>query len=322
MIRRAALATTLFLVGCLPRGGAATEPHQAWPELPPLPVGPMVVFADGGFRAGALVALDDAAITLDTPTAAAVRLPRAAVAGFRASLAVGLSRAAVAPEAIVITLANGDVVEATAVSAADGTVRFTPARGVPPTVAVPIGRVLALDFPAAAAPRGEAHWVALDDGSRCTSTAAPAIDTAGVVASVVEGPGMRFLTSLAAEPPAASGHRVWPTVRGTTGFTACRLHAPARVRYRLEQPAARFLARVAIDDAAGQGGSVVVAIRVRGDDGDFHDVFVSSIIRGGDEPAAIAADLAGSREIEIVVDPADVGTVLDRTIWLDPRIER
>lgn len=322
MIGRAGRLLMIGVVGWLAAPVVAVEPTAAWPTLPPLPVGPFVVLAEGGMRAGTPITIDDTHVVLDSPASGVIRLPRRSVAGFRASLAVGPAsvprggpRAATA-----ITFTNGDAVVATNVSLRDGEVRFTPERGPAPTVAAALARVLALDLPAAArASSRNRTWVALDDGSRFVSDAPPPRDTDGIVATIAEGDGLRFLSSLEPHEPAAV-QPAWPTARGATAFTACHLHAPARVRYRLAKPAARFRAGVAIDDSAGQGGSVVVTIRGRGD-GERGDAFTSAVIRGGDEPLQLDVPLGGARELELVVDPADVGTVLDRTIWLDPRIE-
>jgi hypothetical protein len=180
--------------------------------------------------------------------------------------------------------------------------------------------VLAIVFAVPAAAARPRMWAAWEDGSRFASAADQPAQADGLVATVSEGDAVRFLTSLATEP-AASVRPLWPTARGSTAFTACGMHAPARVRYRLDRPAARFRTRVAIDDSAGQGGSVVVTVRSKAAGDAFRDVFQSPVIRGDDDPLAIDADLRGGRELELVIEPADVGTVLDRTIWLDPRVE-
>jgi len=44
------------------------------------------------------------------------------------------------------------------------------------------------------------------------------------------------------------------------------------------------------------------------------------VLRGGDPPVAIRAELSAATWIELAVDPTDDGEVLDRTLWLDPRV--
>jgi len=188
-------------------------------------------------------------------------------------------------------------------------------------------------------------------------------DRVDVVAAAVDGGAARLLATL--EPAMYSNepilgpvwplavHRTltgdWPTARGTTGFSSLGIHAPAAVRYRLERPAVRFTARVAIDDTAAGRGAVVVRVRARAAGGGWREVFVSGTVRGGDPPLACdvplaadpaqtgkaggdnagadnagadnaGADNAGADEIELVADTADEADVLARTIWLDPRV--
>jgi hypothetical protein len=150
--------------------------------------------------------------------------------------------------------------------------------------------------------------------------------------------------------PLARGHTLtgdWPSLRGETAFTALGIHAAARVRYRLPRPADRFEATVAIDDSAGQGGSVVVKVRTRPadagnagnagntgtdrndgfaldtpdpPDASKREVFVSPVLRGGDDPIVIRAPLDKATDLELVVETADGADILDRTLWLDPRV--
>jgi hypothetical protein len=70
---------------------------------------------------------------------------------------------------------------------------------------------------------------------------------------------------------------------------------------------------------------VVVRIVAYGGNDERREVFASPVLRGGDEPLAIRADLSGAdwsgaREIELVVESAGREESLDRTIWLDPRV--
>lgn len=323
--------TRSILVACgslwLAAGGWAAESAGDWPRLPPLPGGAFVVLADGGILAGDLLALDDHSMTIDSPGCGAVAVPRSAVSGYRTSRAVppraSAGRAAAADDAAIIMMANGDAVRVTALAARDGVVRFSTTQRPAAAVTMPMSRLLAIDFPARAKP-SPGPWVVLRDGSRLPRASLPAACGENEIVAAAAAAGDAQL--LVALPADAAGDPVstqaWPTVRGLTSFTAIAMHAPARVVYRLAKPAAGFAAIVAIDDSAGQGGSVVVRVRGRTGDGAFREAFTSPIIRGGEEPLAIAADLDGATELELVVEEADVGAVLDRTIWLDPRVTR
>jgi hypothetical protein len=131
------------------------------------------------------------------------------------------------------------------------------------------------------------------------------------------------------------------TARGLRAFTGLGLHAPARVTYRLpdlpervqpevsttDDPACwRLLAMVAVDDTAGEGGSVVVRIRVGAEATARRLVYESPVLRGGEPPCEIDVTLQDGKSIarwlELDVDPAGDGEVLDRTVWLEPRLVR
>ena len=120
-------------------------------------------------------------------------------------------------------------------------------------------------------------------------------------------------TTLTGQPVAA---------RGRPAFTGLGLHAAARVAYWLPAGLAAegLRAAVAVDDSAGQGGSVVIRIRGGASPQAARTVFQSGILRGGEPPLEIAVDLAQARWLELVVEPTDDGDVLDRTIWLEPRL--
>jgi hypothetical protein len=163
--------------------------------------------------------------------------------------------------------------------------------------------------------------------------------TRAIVGLVAVGPHaapLAWLEPTIFEQPPRLG-RQWPltfgtsltgdplTVRGHRGFTGFGLHAAARLAYQLpplpdRQTRYRLQASVALDDSAGQGGSVV--IRVRGGDlqASASVLFDSGILRGGQAPLAIDLDIGRSRWLELEVDPTQDGDVLDRTIWLEPRL--
>jgi len=81
----------------------------------------------------------------------------------------------------------------------------------------------------------------------------------------------------------------------------------------------RFESLVAIDDSAGHKGSVIVRILARHKEGAMQEVF-ASVLRGGDEPHFVQAELQQAIEIQLCIEAADRGDILDRTVWLDPRV--
>lgn len=112
----------------------------------------------------------------------------------------------------------------------------------------------------------------------------------------------------------------WPTLRGETASTALGMHASATARFAVPEPGGRFECRVGVDDTAGSGGSVVVRVRTGTAAAAERDAFVSPVLRGGERPLDVRIDLGAATTVELVVEPADGGDVLDRVLWLDPRV--
>lgn len=112
--------------------------------------------------------------------------------------------------------------------------------------------------------------------------------------------------------------------RGLRAFTGFGIHAEARLTYELPATAAPrcLLASVAIDDTAGQGGSVVIRVRGGAEPATLHLLFESPVLRGGDAPLTLDVDIRDCRWLELSVDPTDDGDALDRTVWLEPRLVR
>lgn len=339
MSRRKSLA--VLLVTATVAVGTAFAEDAPLASLPPLPPGPIVVLSDGGILAARLESIDGEGVTVRSPVLGKATLPRSAVRGYHASTAIG-PIASQTPdgrtgERAVVRLANGDRVGAAAVSIEAGNLRLDTALPGEREVRIPLPLVRSIDFPAVPPAYAPARrLVALVDGSRFTAELFPsAADVADIVAVVHDGGRVRMLAGLGpVRAREGSGDKTtwplvrggtltgdWPTARGTTAFTGLGIHAPARIRYRLEKPATRLTAQVAIDDSAGQGGSVTVGVVATDASGRSREVHASPILRGGDPLHAIEVGLDGATEIELIVDPADVGSVLDRTIWLDPHVE-
>lgn len=128
--------------------------------------------------------------------------------------------------------------------------------------------------------------------------------------------GMRFETrfdrSVAGGPLAAGGKAV---ARGIG------MHAPGRLRWKLDGSWKRLRGAVAVDDDTlrlPSRGSVVFRVKV---DGKVR--FESVEMHGGDPPAAFEQlDLAGAQELVLEADPSDGSSVADRADWLQMILSR
>ncbi len=319
----------------------------AWGRCPPLPLGPHVVLADGGVIAGALTAFDGKTATVRSAALGTIPLPAADFVGFRATAASrpaeteieeGMAAHADTQGRWFIGLRNGDRLSARSLRLHDGLLKID---WQGRQVAVPIERVQSITTSTPTAPQPSATIsVALDDGSRFSlssigeAAAVIAADPSLVVA--LEGQAATSLggvipSAILAEGPIAGrlfarGRTLagdWPTARGITGFHGLAIGAhgsPTLVRYDMSRPAGQLEATVAIDDSAGQGGRAIVRVFAVSADGTRQEAFASPVLKGGDEPLFIRADLEGARQIELVVEPAEGEASLVPTIWLDPRI--
>ena len=134
----------------------------------------------------------------------------------------------------------------------------------------------------------------------------------------------------------------WPRLRGLTGFSAIAIHSPCCAEYVFKRSVQRFAAVVGIDDSAGQGGSVILRVTVvlersaqdkevvRGTLAEPQmnlklpketEVFRSGLVRGGEPPLLLDLNLGPTKCLRLYVEPARGGNVLDRTLWLDPRVK-
>jgi alpha-galactosidase len=80
-----------------------------------------------------------------------------------------------------------------------------------------------------------------------------------------------------------------------------------------------FVAEIALDDTAGQRGSVIFRVFVARE-GQWREALTSGVLRGGDPPQPISVDIAGAQAITLIVDYADQGDELDHANWLDARL--
>ncbi len=108
------------------------------------------------------------------------------------------------------------------------------------------------------------------------------------------------------------GGRVYAKGLGT--YTA------ARLTYDLTKKHNRFVATVAVDDEAGDRGSVIFRVYLLRD-GAWQPAFASPILRGGQPPMRVLVTLDGAEKIAILSDYADRGDERDYADWLDARLE-
>lgn len=333
------VALVVMMAGPVRAGEAAASEGR----MPPYPLGPLVLLADGGVIAATIESIDEKGLAVRSPLLGRFDLPWTAMRGYRASLSPGPGAIrdpdGQAGERAILRLSNGDEMAAAGLSLDKGRLTVKPVSGMSRPIEIPWQRVRAIQWSAPGSAPGSAaagrRLVALADGSRFFADLLPVVcDPADIVVERRDGGAVVSLVSqdpidveqggggeprwpIVRNATLAGG---WPSARGTTGFTGLGIHAPARLRYRFERPPRRFESIVAIDDSAGQGGSVVVRILAIDASGRSREVHASPVLRGGDEPHPIGVDLDAAVELEIAIDPADVGSVLDRTIWLDPRV--
>jgi hypothetical protein len=108
--------------------------------------------------------------------------------------------------------------------------------------------------------------------------------------------------------------------RGVVYDKGLGMPSTSRVVYRLDSQYRRLDAQLAIDDRAGQGGSVVFRVYLEEGQGPWRSVYQSPVVRGGGEPLPMSVDVHGARHVALVVDHADRAGQLDWANWLDVRV--
>ena len=100
------------------------------------------------------------------------------------------------------------------------------------------------------------------------------------------------------------------------------MHTASRLTYSLDTTKGfeRFVASVAVDDAAQRRGSVVFRVYLERN-GEWKQAFVSSVVRSGDPPLPITVELGDATQLALVADFADRGDERDYANWLDARLE-
>ena len=105
------------------------------------------------------------------------------------------------------------------------------------------------------------------------------------------------------------------TVRGVTYTKGLGVRAPSDIRVRLNGACTAFVATLAIDDEVQGGGTVVAGVLVDG-----RIAFQSALIDGLTPPVAVAVDLTGARELQLVVVDGGDGNANDEVDWADARV--
>lgn len=95
------------------------------------------------------------------------------------------------------------------------------------------------------------------------------------------------------------------------------MHSTSRLKYALSASYRRFDAELAVDETAGERGSVRFRVFVDG-----QVKYTSPIVRGGSPPVPIQVDVSGAKQLDLVVDYADRGDELDHADWLNARLVR
>jgi len=128
--------------------------------------------------------------------------------------------------------------------------------------------------------------------------------------------GMRFETRF--DRSVAGGGL---TAGGKTCSRGLGMHAPGRIRYKLDGSWKRLRGAVAVDDDTlrlAARGSVVFRVKV---DGKVR--FESLELHGGDPQVAFdQIDLNGAQELVLEADPSDGSSVADRADWLQMILSR
>ncbi len=323
--------------------------------------GVLVVLASGGVIVVDAVGIVEDKLVANSPLAGNFAVPLRLVAGIllqtpadRAKTDLLIDRVlALSGEVDRIILENGDELTGTITGFDGATLRL---KSGETNVDLPLARLatvlfnpILIDKPSTS---GLRTLVGLQDGSHVTATSLVADDktarlkllggmeiavpTSSIVALQPLGGNVAYLSDL---KPASYRHipfleMSWPfgadrsvqetmlVAGGKLYLKGLGMHSPSRITYELEEPFKRFDAEIAIDAEAGRRGSVI--FRVFADDGSgaWQERAKSEIIRGGQPPVPLSADLTGAKRISLLVDFADRGDERDHADWLNARLVR
>jgi NPCBM/NEW2 domain len=98
------------------------------------------------------------------------------------------------------------------------------------------------------------------------------------------------------------------------------MHSASRITYDLNGEYEQFAADLAIDDVTGGKGSVACRVFLDDGTGDWQLKYESPVIRGGQQPVPVEIDVAGPKQISLLIDFADRGDEQDHVDWLNARL--
>ena len=253
-----------------------------------------------------------------------------------------------------VLLRNGDILEGVLSGLDEKAVQIEVDRK-PVSVARAKAAAVALstDLAAALRPRGVYARLVLADGSRVSLASAVCTDGAAVTGTTLFDAPVRVPLTQVVALALYQGRAVylsdlkprrseqtpfldlaWPLVNdgsadrrdlrlgGGTYDKGLGMHSAARVTYDLDGRYRRFEALVGLDDQAGDDqagrqGSVRVRVLV---DGQERSIGRDRDLTARDGPVPVRADVAGARELTLVIDFGDRGDVQDRVDWVDARL--
>jgi hypothetical protein len=134
--------------------------------------------------------------------------------------------------------------------------------------------------------------------------------------------GYKHIPFLAVDWPFAADRSVTGGRLRSGGGVALRglgMHSTSRLAYGATGYR-KFEAEIALDESAGQRGSVLFRVMLQDEAGEWKPGYESPIIRGGDAPLPISVDLAGAARLALIVEFADRGDELDHANWLNARL--
>jgi hypothetical protein len=108
---------------------------------------------------------------------------------------------------------------------------------------------------------------------------------------------------------------------GALYFKGLGTHTTSRIAYELTGAEKQFAAELALDESAGERGSVIFRVFTT-DDGDaWKTAYESPVVRGGAAPLPMRVDLRGAKRLALIVDFADRGDECDDADWLNARLK-
>lgn len=345
----------VFQAGASP-GRLAAGQWLRWGNARPIDQGPVAVLVDGGFLVGDIVSLDAEQLVIRSRVAGSLTVPRGMLAGLvwqlpsdtaQRDLAFDHLTGAPADEDLLV-LDNGDHLRGRLVTIGERGLQFElggnpvelgseavsrlTCRGEsrqladPPTtwVALADGSIVAV----VAAKRDAAHWELVPRvGTRWVLPVRPQDPVCGLWR--LAGP-FRYLSDLV-----PAGYRQvpfleveWPyRLDRSVGGSRLRaggqfypkgigLHSASRITWRLEGGYRRFVARLAVDDEVGMGGSLVGRVFL-----DSEVTYTSPALSAGQPPVDVTVDLGSARSLSLVVDYALGIDSQDHADWLEARLE-